>query len=695
MPNQIRIGADIGGTFTDIVFLDGDGSVRTAKVSSTPDDYARAISDAVADYLADSTTSPAEVVEVNHGTTVATNAILERKGARVGLLTTEGFRDVLEIRRVRLPVLYDLEWEKPPPLVPRELRHEVGERVGPGGVVRRALDLDSVRTAIEALKAQGIESLAVCLLHSYANDTHERAIGEIAADAFDDVSLSCDVLPELREYERTATTVVDAYVKPVLRGYLGRLNDQLGHLGVDAPVMVMQSNGGIISDASAMAQPVRIIESGPAAGAVAAAAAGRHLDLDNIITFDMGGTTAKASVIEGGELTLTAEYEVGGGVNKGSRLIKGAGHLIRVPAIDIAEVGAGGGSITWIDPGGALRVGPESVGAEPGPACYGRGGDLPTVTDANVVLGYLNAEYLVGGDLRLDAAAAERAIAERIADPLGLSLQQAAAGIYRVANATMQRAIRAVSIERGRDPRDFTLMAFGGSGPVHAAGLAEALDITRIVVPPWPGLFSAIGLLTSQVEQLYTHSALGRLADLDIDETEALFERMAARARTDFAAEGFTGDRVELQRYVDLRYRRQISELMIPLPDRSLQADDRTMLEDAFHREHKATYGYETRDEPVEIVAVKLRTRGQRDDGARTVPWASAPAETRPRTNRRVDFGPKHASLNTALVERGDIRDTPVSGPLIVEEYDSTVVVPPTWMICQPAYGFLKMERET
>ena len=694
MPNQIRIGADIGGTFTDIVFLDGSGNVRTAKVSSTPDDYARAISDAIAGYLAAEATSPTEVVEIDHGTTVATNAILERKGARVGLLTTEGFRDVLEIRRVRLPVLYDLEWEKPPPLVPRELRHEVGERVGAGGVVRQALDLDSVRAAIEALKAQNVESLAVCLLHSYANDTHERAIGELAAEVFGDVSLSCDVLPELREYERTATTVVDAYVKPVVKSYLGRMSEQLGNLGVDAPIMMMQSNGGVISGASAAAQPVRIIESGPAAGAVAAAAAGNHLGIDNIITFDMGGTTAKASVIEGGDLTLATEYEVGSSVNQGSRLIKGAGHLIRVPAIDIAEVGAGGGSIAWIDPGGALRVGPESVGAEPGPACYGRGGDLPTVTDANVVLGYLNAEYLVGGDLRLDAAAAERAIAERIAEPLGLSLQQAAAGIYRVANAMMQRAIRAVSIERGRDPRDFTLMAFGGSGPVHAAGLAEALDIARIVVPPWPGLFSAVGLLTAQVEQLYTRSALGRLAELDIDKTETLFEQMTARARADFAAEGFTGDRVELQRYVDLRYHRQISELMIPLPDRPLRDDDRTMLEDAFHREHNATYGYETRDEPVEIVAIKLRTRGRRDDDARTVPWASAPAETRSRSNRRVDFGPDHGSLDTAIVERGDIGDTPVGGPLIVEDYDSTVVVPPTWTVCQPEYGFLMLERE-
>jgi N-methylhydantoinase A len=694
MPKQIRIGADIGGTFTDIVFLDGDGSVRTAKVSSTPDDYARAISEAVSNYIKAADASPSDVVEINHGTTVATNAILERKGARVGLLTTEGFRDVLEIRRVRLPVLYDLEWEKPPPLVPRELRHEVGERIGAGGVVRKPLDLDSVRAAIEALKSQGVESLAVCLLHSYANDAHERAIGELAAEAFGDVSLSCDVLPELREYERTATTVVDAYVKPVVRSYLGRLSEQLGSLGIDAPVMMMQSNGGVISDTNAAAQPVRIIESGPAAGAVAALEAGRHLGLDNIITFDMGGTTAKASVIEGGELTLASEYEVGSGVNQGSRLIKGAGHLIRVPAIDIAEVGAGGGSIAWIDPGGALRVGPESVGAEPGPAAYGRGGDTPTVTDANVVLGYLNPEYLVGGDLRLDAAAAARAIADRIADPLGLSLQQAAAGIYRVANSTMQRAIRAVSIERGRDPRDFTLMAFGGSGPVHAAGLAEALDITRIVIPPWPGLFSAIGLLTSQVEQLYTHSALGRLAALDIDETEALFAQMAARARTDFAAEGFTGDRVELQRYVDLRYRRQISELMIPLPDRPLRADDRAQLEEAFHREHTATYGYDTRDEPVEIVAVKLRTRGRRDDETRTVPWANAPAETRTRTNRQVDFGPDHGSLDTAVVERGNIADTPTSGPLIVEEYDSTVVVPPTWTVCQPEYGFLLLERQ-
>jgi N-methylhydantoinase A len=687
---MIRIGADIGGTFTDVVVLGADNSVRTIKLLSTPDDFGRAVVSSVASFLADARVPPGAIGEVDHGTTIATNAILEKKGARVGLLTTKGFRDVLEIRRVRLPVLYDLTWQKPEPIVPRERRLEVIERVGPDGEVRVPVDLESARAAMEKLKAQGVESLAVCFLHSYARPDHEQAVGRLAAKYFSQLSLSCEVLPELREYERTASTVVDAYVKPVVSRYLQNLRANLDRAGVKSPLLVMQSSGGLVSGDGAAERPVRIIESGPAAGVIAAAAAGRVAGYDNLIAFDMGGTTAKASIIERGEIHLSPEYEVGSDVSQASRLIKGGGHLIRIPAIDIAEVGAGGGSIAWIDAGGVLRVGPESAGAAPGPACYALGGERPTVTDANVILGYLNPAYLCGGELRLDAERARRAVQEHIATPLGLSLVEAAEGIHRIANATMQRAIRSVSIERGRDPRDFSLIAFGGSGPVHAAGLASDLDIARIVVPPYPGLFSALGLLAADVEQIYTRSVLIELQRLDPARGNALLEEMAARATVDLAGEGFGAERTEIVRFADLRYRKQISELMLPLPEQPLDARALAALEEAFHREHERTYGYAIREERVELVAFKLRARGHRLNPAQ-VPWRNlVDSRAIERSDRSVCFG--GAAVRTPVIGRADLGAAPRPGPLVIEEYDSTVVVPSGWTAQRTSIGFIVLE---
>lgn len=690
---MLRVGADIGGTFTDIVWLAPDGEFRAAKLLSTPDDFGRAILDGLGELLARGGTAPGAVGEIVHGTTVATNAILEQKGAQVGLLTTSGFRDVLEIRRVRLPVLYDIQWRKPDPLVRRERRLEVDERIGPGGEVRRALDADSARAAIARLKALGCESIAVCFLHSYANAEHERAVGELASGEFPFVSLSCDVLPELKEYERTATTVVDAYVKPVVSRYLGNLRAHLDAAGIRAPLLVMQSNGGIFSDRAAAESPVRMIESGPAAGVIAAAAAGRAAGLENLITFDMGGTTAKASIVERGAITLSSEYEVGGGMHQGSRLIKGGGHLIRIPAIDVAEVGAGGGSLAWIDAGGVLRVGPDSAGAVPGPACYARGGERPTVTDANLLLGYLNPGYLLGGELKLDAARAERALRERVAVPLGLELLEAAYGVHRIANAAMQRAIRSVSIERGRDPRDFTLVAFGGSGPVHAAGLAEALDISRVLVPPHPGLFSAIGLLASDVERLYTRSLLRDLAKADLDAAEAVLCEMEARAMRELGSEGFDAASVQLERFAELRYRKQISELLLPLPSRALEADDRERLAEALHAEHATTYGYAMRDERIEIVSLKVKARALRE--ATPPAWDRMNGAARTGADRHAYFGGDRGSLPARVLGRGALREEPLPGPLIIEEYDSTTVVPPGWSARRGAHGFLYLERRT
>ena len=688
-----RIGADIGGTFTDLVLLGGDGRLRTLKVLSTPDDFGRAIVEGVQQLTRTAGIEAGSIHEVDHGTTVATNAILEKKGARVGLLTTQGFRDVLEIRRVRLPVLYDLNWRKPEPIVPRELRLEVLERAGPDGEVRVPLDIEGARSAIETLSAKGVDALAVCFLHSYARPDHERLVGELAARHFAHVSLSCDVLPELREYERTASTVVDAYVKPVVSRYLMRLREGLQTAGLRGPLMVMQSSGGLVSAQGAAQRPVRIIESGPAAGVIAAAAAGRAAGLDNVIAFDMGGTTAKASIVERGEIHLSPEYEVGSELSQASRLIKGGGHLIRIPAIDIAEVGAGGGSIAWVDAGGVLKVGPESAGASPGPACYALGGERPTVTDANVVLGYLNPLYLCGGDLRMEAQRAWNAIERHIAQPLGLSVMAAAEGVHRIANATMQRAIRSVSIERGRDPRDFAIVAFGGSGPVHAAGLAADLDVHRVVVPPHPGLFSALGLLAAEVEQIHTRSVLTEVMRLQPARAHDILQEMRSKARRELLDEGFRPERIELTAFADLRYRRQISELMLPLSTGQFDEAALAGLVEAFHAEHERTYGYAMREERVELVAFKLRARGHRDDAIQ-VPWRDlGDTRTAIRSERLACFDAAAGSVLTPVMGRADLRDHPSTGPLIIEEYDSTVVVPPGWKARCNTIGFIVLER--
>src|SRR6516162_422079 len=503
---RYRVGVDIGGTFTDIVFLGEHGERLTKKVSSTVDNYATAIVHGLAELTREHNLEAAEIVELLHGTTVASNAILELKGARTGLITTKGFRDVLEIRTLRMPRLYDLAWTKPPPLVERHLRVEVDERVNAKGEVERPLAEADVARAIEKLMDERVEAIAVCLIHSYLNPAHEQLVKRVAARMAPDVTLciSSEVLPEIKEYERTSTTVINAYVKPTVEKYLSTLTAELARIGVDAPLLLMQSNGGLTTAKAAALTPMNIIESGPAAGVVGVQALIRQIGIAKAISFDMGGTTAKASLIERGELSRAPEYSVGGGVMIGSRLLSGAGYTLKVPAIDLAEVGAGGGSVIWIDAGGALQIGPHSAGASPGPVCYDLGGTLPTLTDANVVLGYINPDHLVGGALKLNASKARSVIAEKVARPLGMTVEEAAWGAHLIAGSNMIRGIKAVSSERGRDPRDYALVAFGGNGPLFAAVMAAALTIRRVVIPPSAGVFSSYGLLYSEVAYHFT-----------------------------------------------------------------------------------------------------------------------------------------------------------------------------------------------
>ena len=681
-----RIGVDIGGTFTDLVFLAEDGTVETAKVLSTPDDYSRGIVDGIVQVLQPRGIDPAAVREVLHGTTVATNAILEHKGAKVGLITTEGFRDTLEIRRLRMPRLYDLGYIKPVTLVPRRWRLEVSERISHTGEVTTPLDEPGARAAIEELIEAGVEAIAVCLINSYVDGRHEQRIRELVRERHRDipVCLSSEILPEIKEYERTSTTVVNAYIVPVVETYLRSLTQALKDLGIVSPLMVMQSNGGAMGVQAASERPIHIIESGPAAGVVGAAEVARKLGLGNVLTFDMGGTTAKASMVENGRYDRLGEMDVGAGINLSGRLLKGGGYHVRVPAIDIAEVGAGGGSIVRIDAGGALKVGPDSAGAVPGPVCYDQGGVEPTVTDCNVILGFLSPDYLVGGGLKLARDKAVEVMRRRIAEPLGMSLEEAAWGVHVLANATMARALRAVSSERGRDPRDYALLAFGGNGPVHAVTLAQSMSMRRILVPPISGVFSALGLLFPETEHHYVRTFKRQLEAADPAQMADAYRQMQQEGRQALAVEGYGEADTRFEMQADLRYLKENSELTVAIDG---IGDFPATARARFDAAHEQAYGYSSADEQVEVVNLRLIARGlskvSRVPSELTV-HAGGKAASPATRNRRAYFGPEHGWVNAPVLRRADISRSGQAGPLIIEEYDCTTVLPPG---CRVALG--------
>ena len=599
---MLRLAIDTGGTFTDFVLRDrASGASWFAKTLSTPSDPARATLEGIDRLASVRPFRLADVGEILIATTVATNAILERKGGRTALVTTRGFRDVLIMGRSKRFDTYDLWLDKPRPLVPRRAIHEVDERIGPDGEVLAPLDLESVAAVAERLAAGGVESVAVSLLHAYANPAHERAAGAVLAERLGGparnrevaISLSSDVSPRRREYERTSTVVANAYVKPIVGRFLAELEAAFASLGFTGELRVMQSNGGLTTPALAREYPVNIIESGPAAGVLACRATGARERLSHVITFDMGGTTAKVGVIDDGEPAITSTFEVDG-VN----LRKWSGLPLDVPAVELVEIGAGGGSIASTRLG-LVAVGPESAGAEPGPVCYGRGGGRATLTDANLVLGYLDPESFAGGQIRIDRGAAERATREQIGEPLGLDLAAAAWGVHRIANANMERALRSMSIERGRDPRDYALVAFGGAGPLHACELARALGIPRVIVPRGAGVASAIGLLEAE-----RNLTVSRTRTIGLDGPEAtselagLFAGLEARARELIGGSG--GQPIAWQRHAHLRYAGQGFELRVALPAGPIDDEFPARAREAFDSRYEAEYGYAQRDEPAE-----------------------------------------------------------------------------------------------
>ena len=673
----LRIGADVGGTFTDVVVLDERGNLSTRKVPSTPPRFEEAVIQAVGAWLGSTGISGARVREVAHGTTVATNAVLERRGARTALVTTKGFRDVLELRRIRAPVLYDWFFRKPGELVERHLRFEVDERVLANGDVQTALRESELRDLEKKLEQEAVQSVAVCFLHAYAYPEHEMTAGRFLRKHLPhlEVSLSSEVLPERKEYERTATTVVNAYVRPLMHGYLKALRRNLRRMEIEAPLLIMQSAGGLTPEEDAASRPVFVLESGPAAGVLAAATTASRIGLTNLITFDMGGTTAKASMIEEGRLGYHSEYEVGASLSTGSRLMGGSGELIRAPSLDIAEVGAGGGSIAYLDRAGGLHVGPRSAGAVPGPACYRRGGQEPTVTDANLVLGYVRPGPLANGEVHADPEAARRAIQDRIAGPLGIGLLEAAEGIHRIANTRIMKALREVSTERGRDPREFVLMAFGGAGPIHAAGLAEELSVPRVMVPALPGLFSALGLLFSDVERHGVRSCLLSFETLRPREIDELRETLEEEMLAWFRQGDYSSERIQLSCSLDMRFRGQTSEIRVPLPAGPLTPQDVDTLRRTFEDEHQRLYGHRSAaGHTVEVLAVRLVGKAVRDRAEGVLQPPELQGETA--RSRTAYFGSRWGAIDTPVVARTSLREVS-QGPLLIDEYDSTVVVPP------------------
>jgi len=666
------IGVDIGGTFTDVVLIREDGQVHIAKGISTTAAYERGILHLVRRLLEELDLDAADCRAIVHGTTVATNAIIERKGARTGLVTTRGFRDVLELRRIRIPKLYDLNWEKPEPLVPRYLRLEVEERMTHRGERYFPLDRDSVRRAAGVLKEQGVESVAVCLINAYANSAHEQAVRDLLHQAVPGmhVTLSSEVLPEMREYERTSTTVINAYVMPVMKRYVESLEGGLRGAGFRVPLLLMQSNGGTMSAELACETPMHVIESGPAAGVIAAHRLARSAGIANAVALDIGGTTAKASLIEEGRLTYAKEYEVGAGFTRAGRMSRGGGYVLRAPTIDIAEIGAGGGSIVWIDAGGALRVGPRSAGASPGPVCYGFGGTEPTLTDACAVLGYLDPAGLAGGEVPLDLPSSKESLG-KVAKQLSMEIDDLAHGVYRIAVSNMCRAIRAISIERGKDPRDFDLIAFGGNGPLFGAEVARELELPRVVVPPAAGIFSAFGLLYSDLEHHFTQTLLGRVDRTEPAAAEGLWARLEAEALRALEREGYPPERSKLQRFAELRYLSQSHELSVPW--------QKTLGELAarFEEEHERTYGHRGHDSIVELVNLHLVASGVAER-----PRVPAALQYRQQFSgvsgeRRCYFGPDAGWMTARTMARSALAGRPLAGPIVIRELDTTLLVPP------------------
>ena len=667
---RYRVTVDTGGTFSDFVHLNEQtGEISIAKIASTPDDPSRAILAGLEALLA-SVTEADEIGYFCHGTTVGTNALLEGKGVRTALLVTEGFRGIYPVGEQARPygtAIFDVMYDKPAPLVPSRLTGEVKERIDFRGDVLRPLDETALRETVRALKAQNIESIAVCLLFSFLHPEHEARVRDIVLEEIPgcSVSLSCEVLPQIREYYRLSTTVINAYLQPILARYIAQLDRRLAAAGiVTRQKYIMQSNGGMATFSAAARRAVTTVLSGPAGGVTAGVLACGMSGSANIITFDMGGTSCDVALIKDGEPLLSSRGKI-------------EGRDLAVPMLDINTVSAGGGTVATVDRFGVLQVGPQSAGAVPGPACYGRGGEAPTITDCNLVLGYLGEDNFLGGRMRLDAGKARAAIEAAVARPLGLDVAEAAEGIVRVIDVKMEEAIKAISTMRGHDLRDFMLLAFGGAGPLHAGRIARDLGMAGVIVPLYPGVFSAIGLLMSDVKHDYIRSKLSPLSEVAPADVNGLFERMVAQALEELRDDGFAPDHIRIERALDMRYAGQGYEIAVPCPVQPLQEADLKQLRATFDQQHRAMFGHMAPQEPVEIVSFRVRGIGLVPpvEMPKFKPAGTTLRDAR-RELRRVRFDGRELDCPVYQRERLDVGLT-VAGPAVLDQFDCTTVICP------------------
>jgi N-methylhydantoinase A len=672
----LRIGVDVGGTFTDFVLVDGARRlIFTGKRLTTPDDPSRAIIEGLRRLLSEAGSGIGEVRTIVHGTTLVTNTVIQRKGAKVGLITTRGFRDSLELGNEMRYDLYDLFFERPEPLVPRRRRMAVAERLDASGRVLRPLAEAEVREAARALKAEGVEAVAVCFMHGYRNPVHERRTREILEAELPGVpvTLSSDVAPEIREYERANTACANAYVQPLMDRYLARLQSDLAGMGLTGTLHCMLSGGGVATVRAARAQPVQLIESGPAAGAIAAMFYSRLTGTPDLISFDMGGTTAKMCLIEGGEVERANRFEAA----RVRRFKKGSGLPLKVPVIDLIEIGAGGGSIAWIDGMGLAKVGPESAGAEPGPVCYGRGGTQPTVTDADLLLGYLSPDYFLGGEMRLELDTVRQAMEERFARPLGMTVTEAAAGVHSIVNENMAAATRMYIAERGRDPRKYTLLAFGGAGPVHAYGVAKLLKLRRVIAPLGAGVMSALGFLVAAPAIDLVRSYVARLGAIDWALLQRMFAEMEEEARALLAEAGADPDGIAFTRTADMRYVGQGFEIPVPLPGGPLDASTLETIRGNFLDAYARLFDRRIEEVPIEALTWRLNATAPQSNVALAFAGRPDAAGAAVKGTREAYF-PETGFVRCTVYDRYALAPgARHRGPAIVEEREATMVVGP------------------
>jgi N-methylhydantoinase A len=680
-----RIGVDSGGTFTDVcLFEETTGEVKIWKVSSTPDDPSRGITQGVEEGISEVGTTAAEVAFLGHGTTVATNALIQGRGVETGLITTDGFRDLLEIGRQKRPDLYDIQADKPDTLVSRDLRIGVKERVLSNGETEISLDEEEFRSAVRELKKAGVKSVAVCFLYSFLNSEHEAIAGRILEEEFPEAfsALSHKIAPEFREFERLSTTVVNAYLGPVMKGYVNALSGKLKNLGISVAPQLTQSNGGVIGFDAAADLPVRTVLSGPSTGVVAAQAIGRMTGIENLITFDMGGTSSDVALLTGGKCQVVNESVV-------------HGYPIKAPMLDIHTVGAGGGSIAYVDNGGFLKVGPRSAGANPGPSCYGLGNPEPTVTDANVLLQTQNPKYLLNGRMKIDQDLSRAAI-QTLADKLGMGVLETANGILDIVAANMAKAIRVISVQRGHDPREYTMVAFGGAGPVHAARLAKELGMKRILIPRTPGVLCALGLLMTDLRTDFSSTQLTRLDEASADGIGEIYSALEAKAYAWFESEGIAPPAQQISRTVDVRYAGQNYEISVPVPAGPVTAETFAAIEEAFLNAHRQLYGFIAEGEPVQMVTFRLAASGLVEKAQFQPAGIEGPDSSAAITgSREVWMMAAGAFVTATLSDRAMLNARYVyQGPPFIDPMETTTVVPMDTTATVDAYLNLMLEAK-